>query len=149
VSKGSVIPPALILLLGIGILAASAGIRPGMLDQDPGPAFMPRISGAGLVVLSLYLFFDRERHEGLPRGRPLFKVLGTMALVLAYLNLIEPLGFPLATVLFLGIEMAIIGVTSPLLLVAAPVLLSGFIYYLFRFGLDVALPATRLFGVLI
>jgi len=149
VSKGSVVPPALVLLFGIGILAASAGIRPGMLDQDPGPAFMPRICGAGLVVLSLYLFVDREPHEGLPRGRALFKVLGTMALVLAYLNLIEPLGFPLSTALFLGIEMAIIGVTNPVLLIAAPVLLSGLIYYLFRFGLDVALPATRLFGVLI
>ncbi|TDH36089.1 tripartite tricarboxylate transporter TctB family protein [Pseudohoeflea suaedae] len=148
-SKGSVIPPVLVLLFGIGVLAASAGIRPGMLDQDPGPAFMPRICGAGLILLSLYLFFDREPHEGLPRGGSLVKVIGTAVLLLAYLNLIEPLGFPLSTALFLGFEVFIIGIRNPVVLVAAPIMLSGAIYYLFRYGLDVALPATRLFGVLI
>jgi putative tricarboxylic transport membrane protein len=148
-SKGSAIPPVLVLLFGIGILAASAGIRPGMLDQDPGPAFMPRICGVALVLLAVYLFIDREPHEGLPRGLPLLKVVGTAVLLLAYLNLIDPLGFPLSTALFLGFEMAIIGVRNPVLLIAAPVLMSGAIYYLFRYGLDVALPATRIFGVLI
>lgn len=148
-ARGSAAPPLLVLGLGIGVLIVSAGIRPGMLDQDPGPAFLPRIAGGGLVLLSLYLLRNRTPHEGPPGGRALFRVAATVALIFAYLNALQPLGFPLSTALFLGLEMWVIGLRNPLYLLGGPILMSAGVYLVFRHALDVALPATRLFGILI
>jgi len=139
----------LVLALGAAARAASATIRKGMLPNDPGPAFLPMIAGGGLVCMSLYLFCVREPHEGVPRGADLFRLLSTIALVAVYLNLIEPLGFPAATALFLAAEMWVIGVRSLLALTVTPVALSAVIYATFRFGLDVPLPSTRIWGFLI
>lgn len=120
-----------------------------MLALDPGPAFLPRISGAALIGLSLILLFQRAPHEGVPRGAALFRVVATVILIGAYLYSLERIGFPAATTLFLAFQMWVVGLRRPMHLTALPVVLSLGIYAVFRYGLEVALPATRIWGVLI
>ena len=147
--KGSLVPPVMILISGVAVVVAANAIRPGMLPNDPGPAFLPFIAGIGLIGLAIWLLFDREPHEGLPDRAGMARVLATVLLVCGYLAVMEPFGFPATTALFLACEFWVIGVRSPLNLTLTPIALSGAIYVTFRFGLDVALPATRLFGVLL
>jgi hypothetical protein len=147
--KGSLVPPALGIVFGAAVLAATSTIRPGMLPNDPGPSFLPMIAGIGLIVTSLYLVFVREPHEGLPDRGGLFRLLATILLVGLYLSVMEPIGFPAATALFLALEMWVIGVRHPLNLTLTPIALSAAVYITFRFGLDVPLPATRVLGVLL
>lgn len=147
--KGSVVPPLLTLALGVAVLIISTDIRAGMLTNDPGPAFLPRIAGVALVVLSLWLLVHREAHEGLPRGGALLRVVMTIAFTVMYLSILEPFGFPAATALFLLCQMWLIGVRRPLILLVLPVMISAATYAVFRIGLDVPLPATRIGGLLI
>lgn len=147
--KGSLVPPVMVLVLGVAVVVAANTIRPGMLPNDPGPSFLPLIAGIGLIGLALWLLFDREPHDGLPDRAGMARVLATVLLVCFYLAVMEPMGFPAATAIFLACEFWVIGVRSPLNLTLTPIALSGAIYVTFRFGLDVALPATRLFGVLL
>lgn len=143
------VPPLLTLALGLAVLVVSADIRAGMLANDPGPAFLPRIAGVALVVLSLWLLLHREAHEGLPRGRGLVRVVMTIVFTVMYLAILEPVGFPAATALFLLCQMWLIGVRNRLLLLSLPVAISAATYAVFRIGLEVPLPATRIAGVLI
>jgi len=147
--KGSLVPPIMVLATGIAVLVAANAIRPGMLPNDPGPAFLPMIAGVGLVCMALWLLFVREPHDGLPDLGGAFRVVATCLLVCGYLWGMEPIGFPAATAIFLACEFWVIGVRSVANLTLTPLALSGAIYAVFRFGLDVALPATRVFGVLI
>ena len=147
--EGSVVPPLLTLALGLAVVGVSFTMRAGMLASDPGPALLPRIAGIGLVGISLCLLWHREPHEGLPRGQELLRVLVTIVLVGLYIELMEPIGFPAATALFLACQMLLVGLRSPVALATMPLVLSGAIYILFRFGLEVPLPATRIGGLLL
>jgi len=118
--RGSVVPPLLTLALGVGVLIVAADIRPGMLPNDPGPAFLPRVVGVALIGLSLWLLWDRQPHEGLPRGGGLFRVVMTVVFTTLYLLTIEPIGFPAATALFLLCQMWLIGIRRPAVLATMP-----------------------------
>jgi len=143
------VPPLLVILVGAGALHVAAGIRPGMLPHDPGPAFLPMAAGAALVGLGLRLLVAREPHEGMPRGRMLVRVAGTIGLTLAYLAMLERWGFPAATFAFLTCQMLLLGVRAPLALATLPAGLTALTYILFRVLLSVPLPATRIGGLLI
>jgi hypothetical protein len=139
----------LVMALGTVTLYVSTGIRAGMLANDPGPALLPMAAGSALVVLGLLLLISREPHDGLPRGSGLLRVVGTMALTLAYLNALQPWGFPAATLAFLTAQMLLVGVRNPLILATLPLAFTVLTYFLFRVLLSVPLPPTRLWGVLI
>ena len=143
------VPPLLTLALGLAVLVVSADIRAGMLANDPGPAFLPRIASIALVVLSLWLLLHREAHQGLPRGSGLVRIVMTIVFTVMYLAILEPVGFPAATALFLLCQMWLIGVRNRLILLSLPVAISAATYPVFRIGLEVPLPATRIAGVLI
>lgn len=145
--QGSIVPPVLIAALGAAVLAVTRSIPRGGLADDPGPAFLPTVAGLGLVVCGAWLMWRRDPHDGLPRGAGLLRVGGTALLVLGYLLLIEPMGFITATALFLAAEMWLIGVRRRYVLLLLPVLLSAGVYLMFRYGLEVPLPATQLGGV--
>jgi hypothetical protein len=124
-------------------------IRPGMLPADPGPAFLPKIAGAMLLVLGVRLLFNREPHDSWPRGGALLRICATIGLTSAYLFFLERVGFPAATLGFLTCQMLVIGVRSPVVLGLLSIGLTALTYILFRILLSVPLPATRIWGGLI
>jgi hypothetical protein len=143
------VPPLLVILLGAGTLYAAMDIRPGMLPNDPGPAFLPKVAGVALFLLGVRLLFNRELHDAWPCGGTLLKVCATIGLTFGYLLMLEKLGFPAATFAFLTCQMLVIGVRSPVVLGSLAIGLTALTYVLFRVLLSVPLPATRIWGLLI
>ena len=146
-SVGSLVPPLLTLALGVAVVVVSTSLPPGGLSADPGPGSLPRMVGIALVLLSIYLLFKREPHERLPRGEGAIRLILTLVLTLGYILTIRPLGFLTATAVFLAALMVVIGLRRPLAIIGLSVLLSAGVYGLFRYGLEVPLPATRLGSV--
>lgn len=144
--KGSILPPLLAVGFGAALTWAASQIPPGWLRNDPGPAFLPMATGIGFVALGLWLMWQREPHEGMPRGMPLLRVAATVLAVAAYVAVLERAGFVLATSGFLLVQLVILGVRNPLLVLGLPIVATGAIYAVFRFGLSVPLPASRLWG---
>ena len=98
------------LILGIGIIIGSIKLNLGNLHK-PGPGFMPFLSGSLLGILGLILLIYTTLSKGLweeeVKDRKI-KVKGnwkifllTLVALFAYVILLEPLGFILATFLFL------------------------------------------------
>lgn len=144
---GSVIPPLLTLALGVTVIVVSTSLPPGGLSADPGPGALPRMVGIALVGLSIFLLWKREPHERLPRGEGAIRLVLTLVLTLGYILTIRPLGFLTATSVFLAALMVVIGLRRPLAIIGLSLILSAGVYGLFRYGLEVPLPATRIGSV--
>jgi putative tricarboxylic transport membrane protein len=144
---GSLIPPLLTFALGVAVVVISMSLPPGGLSADPGPGSLPRMVGIALILLSIYLLFKREPHERLPRGEGAVRLVLTLVLTLGYILTMRPLGFLTATAVFLAALMVVIGLRRPLVIIGLSILLSAGVYGLFRYGLEVPLPATRIGSV--
>jgi putative tricarboxylic transport membrane protein len=144
--KGSILPPLLAIGFGAALTWAASQIPAGWLRNDPGPGFLPLATGIGFVVLGLVLAWQRAPHEGMPRGGALWRVVATVLAVAIYVAVFERVGFVFATVGFLIAQFLILGVRNPLLAVGLPLATTLGIYAVFRFGLSVPLPASRLWG---
>jgi putative tricarboxylic transport membrane protein len=90
-------------LLGGAITGSSFSYGVGSLSE-PGPGFITFLAGAVLTVLSLILFIapgkSKERFHGLRQlweGRQTKKVFMILALLVAYMFLLTPIGFLFAT----------------------------------------------------
>jgi putative tricarboxylic transport membrane protein len=105
--------------LGIGIVISVASYRLSVgTFRNPGPGFLPFITGAILTLLSLILFVQTRKPEsGTDAGKPFFTNKGrawkaTLALIalLAYSLGMEYLGFLVSTTIFLAF---LLGVVEP------------------------------------
>ena len=90
--------------LAVALFAAGQGwaLKLGTLNR-PGPGFFPFWGGVVLAVLSLVLLFSsaRERWALSLSGVQWRKLLAVAGALLAYLLLLETLGFLIVTLLFL------------------------------------------------
>lgn len=144
--KGSILPPLLAIGFGVALTWAASQIPAGWLRNDPGPGFLPMATGISFVVLGLVLAWQRTPHEGMPRGGALLRVAATVLAVAVYVAVFERAGFVLATAGFLIAQFLILGVRNPLLAIGLPLMATAAIYAVFRFGLSVPLPASRVGG---
>lgn len=144
--RGSILPPLLVLGFGAALTWAALQIPAGWLRNDPGPGFMPLATGLGFMVLGLVLAWQREPHAAMPRGGPLLRVAASVLAVCVYVAVLERAGFVLATAGFLFVQFLILGARNPLVTIGLPILATVAIYAVFRFGLSVPLPASRLGG---
>lgn len=121
----------------------------------PGPGFFPfwlSLIGAGLAVLLLVGTAAGAADPAadptplLPRGAAAGRVLGALAALALAAALLEPLGYRLTALLFLGGLLPLLGARAPLA-IAAVALAGGFgVFLVFNDWLDVLLPVGR-FGI--
>ena len=101
------------LILGIGLSLTSVNLKIGRF-HNPGPGFLPFLSGLLLTIFGLVLFlargFGQSRTGGMAEGKTVsiakapkrFSIpIFTLLILLIYILLLEPLGFLLATFFFL------------------------------------------------
>ena len=95
------------ILLGGAITISSFFYGVGSFST-PGPGFITFLAGAFLTILSALLFFSSARSKGggesvrsLWEGRQTGKAFYILALLVAYMFLVTPLGFFLSTFLLL------------------------------------------------
>lgn len=125
----------------------------------PDSGFVPRIVGFFLVLLSAVLLIQSIRKDRggngnsdeMKKRKETLNVLGTAALLLVYIMLLEPLGFLIATVLYLTAQFVYLTEVDKLrqpktlvkyLVIALAV--SGGVYYLFLKAFNLILPAGLL-----
>lgn len=97
------------LVLGIGLCIGSIKLNLGSL-HNPGPGFMPFLSGALLGLFGLILMFSdisrSLREKGEVKVKEVLvkenwrKILFTFSTLVGYIILFEPLGFFITTFLF-------------------------------------------------
>jgi putative tricarboxylic transport membrane protein len=140
----------LLLGLAVAVLAATTAIRSPDGYAVTGPRFVPLVVGILLVVLAL-LFLARtllrpdvELAERAAREQASTDWLPpalVVAALLAYVLLLEPLGYIVATALFFPVVARVLGSRSPARDAIAGLTLGVVLYVAFTEFLGVDLPA--------
>lgn len=130
---------ALLLGAGIAVLVAATAIRSQDGWSAVGPRFLPLIAGLALIVLSIAFLLR-------PGEEPAHDVeLATPAAVLvalvAYVLLLEPVGYVVATTVFFPLVARVLGSRSPLRDALIGLGLGLAVFVLFTEFLGVDLPA--------
>jgi putative tricarboxylic transport membrane protein len=129
-----------LLAAGVAVVVAASTIRSQDGWAAVGPRFVPLLVGCALIVLSaLYL-----ARPGEPEEAPEFDWLAPLTVVgalVAYLLVLEPLGYVVATTLFFPLCARLLGSRSPLRDAIAGLVLGVVVFVLFTQFLGVDLPA--------
>lgn len=154
---------AFLVVFGAAVLAAASTIPPGVPTDPLGPRAFPMALGAGIVVCGLLLGAGRLLFGNQPsRMGPLSdadpeeeagpfspgRLIGAVLATAAYLAVFEPLGYLLATPMYVAAIMLIHGRVAGRTLLLAPLLTTIVLYATFRFGLLIPVPAGVLEGIL-
>jgi putative tricarboxylic transport membrane protein len=136
-------------LFGLFAVALYAALEFPLLDElGPGPGFFPfwlSLAGGALAVL-LFLEVTRDPVLAaddtavLPVGGGALRAITALGFLVAAAALIEPLGYRLTTLFFIGGLLAALGVRSPLALVPCALLGSFGVFHVFYHWLKVPLP---------
>jgi putative tricarboxylic transport membrane protein len=131
-----------ISLGGIALLAGTRLIEINELQSDLTARFFPTLLAAGLVLSGMVIFL---KPGILTTGTAIAGIVNRRAMLTALLFLAYCLGFPymdfrLGAFAFTLAAMLVLGARRPLELVLVPVLVSGAVYSIFRFGFSVLLP---------
>lgn len=138
------IAPVLFIALSVWVWFYSGGM-PGGGGGVPGPAFFPRIIAAAIGLLGFFLLVmsfrstkveDEEDEPGSAAKTIIFIVL-----LLAYVALIQPLGFILSTFLFLLTAIQWMRREGIVMNVVFSAVAAGAVYGVFGMFLKVSLPA--------
>lgn len=149
---GNVILGVFFMLLAIAYFFLAQSLPPSKV-MKVGPAFVPKlVSGLTfLIALILTVTSVQKLKNPLAAAAPDQNEYGRVFLTIcvfgAYVMCFEVLGFPLATFLYLLVQMPVMAprekINLPLFLGIAAVT-SGGVYYIFKFWLNVMLPAGLL-----
>lgn len=151
-------------LAGLGVIAlgsiavvGATQVRPGAGFVVVGPQVMPAIVGVGLILLGSALLLratirpdaDQARHIAEEsRSADRRTLVGTLAALIVYALALGPIGYVLATTVFLPVVARILGSTAWRRDLAVGVLLSLAVYLGFTQGLGVRLPGGLLDSLL-
>jgi putative tricarboxylic transport membrane protein len=155
VKIGSILFAALIL--GAGLVYESMALNMPRGDlAHPGPGFFPMIVGIFMLATTLASLLKEilSRKQGatsalsplangdavIPERRDVKKTFQLMALMIAYLFVLTPLGFPIAICAFLAIAIRIFGYRRWLPTLAMAVVIAAISYVSFVLWLKVPLP---------
>lgn len=153
------------LMLAVGVIYESMALNmPRGSLAYPGPGLFPMLVGAIIIATALGCLLQeivprlRAREpaaSSLPGGnagaaeeRNVSKTVQLTALMIGYIFLLKPLGFPLAICAFLALAICIFGYRKWLPTLAMAALISGISYVLFVVWLKVPLPMGILEEVL-
>ena len=153
--RKNVIAAVVLIVFGLTYGYLAWGLPERSLPNTPGPPFFPLIVSVIVVLLSAALLFqslgspdDTAAPDGsvtLPNARRL--ALWALAAFIAYVVLLMPLGFIVATVPFFAVLMVLFGERRPLLVAVGAVAATVILYVVFRHGFGIFLPRGLLAGI--
>ncbi|GAB3264132.1 tripartite tricarboxylate transporter TctB family protein [Arthrobacter pigmenti] len=146
--RGNLVASALLLLTGVVIFTQTADLGVTTDSSDPGAGGYPRLLAGILVVLAIALAFQRGTGDPLPSRWDGARILGVVVLLLAYTFALEPLGYILATALFLAGTMLLMEIRKILPLLVVPVTFSIVLFFVFYTVFGVPLPRQLLEGLI-
>jgi hypothetical protein len=133
--------------LGIVVIVAATKITGGMEERLP-PRTLPYIMGFTILVAGVLLAVRSWRFQGenpaikWPNRTGMLRVLVILLSLAAYIALIEPLGMPIATVLYVSFSVWYLWIgRHPIIYALITGVLSGaVVYYLFIRFLELSFP---------
>ena len=141
------------LILGVTIYLLSYIEASGIQDWSLSPGFFPRLAATFIVGLSLLLILITVVFEGKTkapisgqiRWRVFWYVIGTIAIMILYVCLIEWLGFIIATVMSMAGMMVLYGFRRWIVIGVMSVGLPLFIYFFALKVMYVLFPTGKIF----
>ena len=142
--KADTVAGLFFLLVGVVIIYLSASLPAARMTRF-GSGFFPTITGYGLLISSIIMIVSSIRNAVDERKPFIDKTAVPRLLLLAmaiviYSLLLRPIGYIIATILFLMAVLYIFGYRKYLWLVVISVVMPLIIYYLFVELLGVPLP---------
>lgn len=143
------------ILISLGAFWQSSNM-PADVVMKIGPGFFPSLLSGGLFFFSALLLINalRGRSKGEPPPRKLSdkgtqRGLIMLAAAIVFSAVMEPLGFIPTSFVFLTLMMLVMGMRKPLVILAAPALITAAVWGLFEKLLHLSLPAGILAGNLL
>lgn len=151
------------LITGLTFIVLSGAVftyafqLPAGRGNVPGPGFFPELAailgivvGAAICVRAVVALRTRAAQGAGASPQPeelgdILRFIGVLGVSTAYLMTLEPLGFPIASVLLLAANLLILGERRVLLLLLVPTALTGAVMLTFTTLLGLRLPAGTLF----
>ncbi|MDO5416866.1 MAG: tripartite tricarboxylate transporter TctB family protein [Lachnospiraceae bacterium] len=138
------------------IMMVMAKMLPKSKVMEIGPDFMPMVIGVVTFVLAAILLFlnvkNFKMHEAELAGAvaeecDYKRVLGSFILVLVYVFMLKPVGFIIMTLVYLFLQMLVLspddarGKKQMIQLAVIDVIFTLVVFFLFRYGFKIVLPA--------
>ncbi|QOL80144.1 tripartite tricarboxylate transporter TctB family protein [Pseudooceanicola spongiae] len=98
----------MILVISVTVFLVARGYEAGFGDPL-GPAVFPQMVAALAAILSLGMIFRPDPNPDFRMDRARLKQLATLAVLIGYVLLLEPLGFPVSTTLATALLAALFG----------------------------------------
>lgn len=146
ITRRDVIAGAVLLVIGVAYGVTTASLPNRSLPNTPGPAFFPWLITVGLILLSVALLVRSLRADGDESPHALsdrlaVRRLFTLLWFVVYLVLLPYAGFLAASVPFFAGLMWLYGERNRLVLVLATLIVPVSLFYIFRLGFQILLPA--------
>lgn len=150
---GDIIVGIAYAVLGIALIIA-ARMLPKSQVMDIGPDFMPTVVGTLILVLSVILLVqsvsELKKNPDKEYGKDesdYKRVLLSLILALLYVFLLKPVGFIICTLVYLFCQIYVLAPDSHrtkkdmIMYLIIDVVFTLIVYYLFRIGFKIVLPA--------
>lgn len=152
---GDIIVSIFFMILAAAMIVM-AKLLPKSTVMDIGPDFMPTCVGALTFVLAAVLLVlsvknfklnAAEAEKAGPENLDYKRVLMSFILILVYVYALQPVGFIISTIVYLPVQMFILAPAdqrdqkSIIQLAVISVLFTFVVFFLFRYGFKIVLPA--------
>lgn len=128
----------LVLVLALAFVVGATQIKAAIVFDPLGPATFPIIIGVMLGLAALYPIVRPDPAPDWPSARGVFEIVLALVILVAYAQLLKPLGFVLATALAAGLLSWRLG-ARPVVAAPAGVGISVGIYVVFHLILGLSL----------
>jgi len=135
----------LTIVLGLVTILASQSIM-AMAGESLDPRTLPVMVGCAMILCGAGIVFSGWRYRGdpvpvhWPDGIGLRRLAATALLLLLYVALIEPIGFPIVTAAFVAAHTWYLGRYRPWVTILGGVACGAVVYYVFMEALELTFP---------
>ncbi len=136
---------AVTVAIGLATLVASRSIK-ALAGESLDPRTLPMIVGWAMVLCGAGIMYSGWRYRGnpvpvqWPDRRGVSRLVATGALLLAYVILIEPVGFPIITAAFVAAHSWYLGRYRPWASILGGAAVGIIVYYVFMEFLELTFP---------
>ncbi len=125
---------AVMVVVALGYILSATTIQEPFFPDPVGPKFFPFLVAAGVIICSLYMIIRPDPDADWPEMAALGRIAIAVVVMIAYAQLLKPLGFLIPTALAAGVISYMLN-PKPVMAALTGLGLSVGLYLLFRYAL--------------